>query len=335
MSPETSTIAESAQVATEFLDRTRALVVPELESAAQRLCPELRSAVVQHLAGGGKCVRAGLVLLTAMACGGDEGAALDGATAIELVHNFSLIHDDVIDGDVERRHRPTMWASHGVNQAIVAGDALATLAFQILLEVPSRERVSAVSMLADATQAMIAGQAQDMALERRDSATLDECLEMVAGKTAALLRCASCLGPVLSGAPDSTVSAMWEFGHHLGIAFQAVDDVLGIWGEPDVTGKPVGSDLRSFKKTLPVCIATSMGVELWPSSLDRGADGVTDAEVTEMRERLEACGARRATNDLTQRHLDDALAALHRVKLDASARELLIAVANYVVDRDR
>jgi geranylgeranyl diphosphate synthase type I len=158
---------------------------------------------------------------------------------------------------------------------------------------------------------------------------------MVAGKTAALLRCAACLGPILSGASDSTVSAMWEFGHHLGIAFQAVDDVLGIWGKPDVTGKPVGSDLRSFKKTLPVCIATSMGVEVWPPSMQRVADAVTDEDVAEMRRQLEACGARRATNDLTQRHLDDALVALQRVPLEPTAREQLASLAHYVVDRDR
>ncbi|HLK45179.1 MAG TPA: polyprenyl synthetase family protein, partial [Acidimicrobiales bacterium] len=311
-----------------------ALVRPGLESAMRRVAPELRDAVGGHLASGGKMLRAALVLLSAAACGGDEAGGVDGAVAIELVHNFSLVHDDVIDGDVERRHRPTVWAAHGVDHAIIAGDALATVAFQVLLEVPSAERANAASLLADATQAMIAGQAQDMALERRATATLAECLEMVSGKTAALVRCAACLGAVLSGAPDPSVSALWEFGHHLGIAFQAVDDLLGIWGETGATGKPVGNDLRRRKKTIPVCIATSQGVAL-PACFTSTTVQIGDREVDELRELLEACGARAATVDLSERHARDALAALDRVELAPRPRAQLGALASFCVDRDR
>jgi geranylgeranyl diphosphate synthase type I len=329
-----SVVTEDETVVQGVLDRTRALVLPELDGATRRLAPELRDSVGTHLTGGGKLLRAALVLLSAAACGGDERAGLDGAVAIELVHNFSLVHDDVIDGDTTRRHRPTLWAQHGVNHAVIAGDALATVAFQVLLEVPSEERASAASLLADATQAMIAGQVLDMSLERAPTATLAECLEMVSGKTAALVRCAACLGAVLCGAPDPTITALWEFGHHLGIAFQAVDDLLGVWGEPEVTGKPVGNDLRRHKKTIPVCIATSQGVAL-PASFTSRTTELDDGEVDVMRALLDACGARDATVDLGRRHLAESLAALARAPLAAAPRDELNAIATFVVERDR
>ena len=317
-----------------LLERTKAIVAPGLATALRRVTPELRETVEVQLAGGGKMVRAGLVLLSAAACGGDDAKAVDGAVAIELVHNFSLVHDDIIDGDLERRHRPTVWAAHGVDRAIIAGDGLATLAFQVLLDVPSEQRANAASLLADATQAMIAGQAQDMAFERRGSVTLAECLEMVSGKTAALVRCAACLGAVLSGASDPTISALWEFGHHLGIAFQAVDDLLGIWGAPDATGKPVGNDLRRRKKTIPVCIATSHGVEL-PASFTTSTEPIDDGDVGTLMDVLESCGARSATIDLSERHVRDALAVLQRAPLADGPRGQLRELANFVVGRDR
>ena len=214
------------------------------------------------MAGGGKFVRAGLVLTATAAAGAKEAVGTVGGVAIELVHNFSLIHDDIIDRDLERRHRPTMWAEHGVGHAIIAGDALATLAFQILLEEPTPERVRAAMRLAEATQAMIAGQAEDMASELRDSLSVEECLQMEAGKTGALLSCSTAMGAILAGAPAATIEALAEFGRHLGIAFQAIDDVLGIWGEPGVTGKPVGNDLRQHKKTLPIALALAQGGDL-------------------------------------------------------------------------
>lgn len=335
MSVESSIVTRCDASSVEVvLARTRELVAPKLDVALRRLAPELRDAVGQHFEGGGKMVRATLVLLAAAACGGEAEQGLDGAVAIELVHNFSLIHDDIIDKDTERRHRPTLWATHGVDHAIIAGDALATAAFQVLLEVPSERRANAAGLLADATQAMIAGQAQDMALELEPSASLAACLEMVSGKTAALVRCAACLGAVLSGAPDSAASALWEFGHHLGIAFQAVDDLLGVWGEPSATGKPVGNDLRRRKKTIPVCIATSQGITL-PATFTDGARPLDDDDVAEVRVVLEACGARRATEDLSERHLGDALAALGRVPLEEGPRAHLTTLAAFVVDRDR
>jgi geranylgeranyl diphosphate synthase type I len=329
-------LSESLPPATGVLERTRAVVGPQLSSIVRRLSPELQAAVEHHLAGGGKYLRAALVLLSAAATGGDEQSAVPGAVAMELVHNFSLVHDDIIDGDLERRHRSTVWAEYGIGPAIIAGDALVTLAFQILLEEPTAERVRAAARLLEATQAMISGQAEDMASEVRTTFGVDECLRMEAGKTGALLSCAACFGAILGGASEEQVEALADFGRHLGIAFQAVDDVLGIWGEQATTGKPVGNDLRMGKKTLPVALALERvpgaGDEL--SRLLRSGD-LTDSDVARAAGLLELCGARRTTMDIGESHLQAALQALHSVPLAPSARDELESIAHFVTARDR
>ena len=329
------TRSDSPTAAEESLARARSLVAPALEAAVLRLSPELRPAVGELLSCGGKYVRAGLVVVSAAAAGADEHVGVVGAVAIELVHNFSLIHDDIIDGDLERRHRPTLWAEHGVGHAIIAGDALSTLALQLLLEEPTAERVKAAGRLVEATQAMISGQAEDMAFERQSSLSVEDCLHMEAGKTGALLSCAAALGAILAGAPTSTVDALADFGRHLGVAFQAVDDVLGIWGEPSVTGKPVGNDLRQHKKTLPIAIALGRSAEQ-PDSLRSLLDGqLTDADVLEATRLLEQCGARHETMAIGDAHLRAALAAIDHVPIAGRPRAELAAIARYVTARDR
>jgi len=311
---------DSALIAAEALTRAKSVVTPAIDAAVLRLCPALRPAVCEHLAGGGKFVRAGITLASAAAAGAEERVGVVGAVAIELVHNFSLVHDDIIDGDLERRHRPTLWAEHGVGHAIIAGDALATLAFQILLEEPTSERVRAAGRLAEATQDMIAGQAEDMASERLASLSVDECLHMEAGKTGALLSCAAAVGAVLAGAPAPTVEALADFGRHLGIAFQAIDDVLGIWGEPSITGKPVGNDLRQHKKSLPISIALARGAEL-PAGLGSLLErDLTEAEVEKATLLLEHCGARQETLAIGELQLRAALSSLELVPLAPGPR---------------
>jgi len=316
------------------LAKARSLIAPALAEAVRRLDPELAAAVRHHLEGGGKFVRGGLVLLSAGAAGAEEARGLVGAVAIELVHNFSLVHDDIIDGDIERRHRSTVWAQFGVGNAIITGDAFVTLAIQLLLEEPTVERVQAAARLTEATQAMIAGQAQDMASERRRFLSVEECLRMETGKTGALLSCAASLGAVLAGARPATVEALAVYGRHLGVAFQAIDDVLGIWGDAATTGKPVGNDLRLHKKTLPIALACSS-----PTGRDRISTlfsrELSDGDVEAAARMLEEWGAREATMTLAERHLHIALDALSGAEISARAAAELAAVAHYVTARDR
>ena len=321
-------------IASATLARAALVVTPALDEAVRRLSPSLQGPVLHHLAGGGKRVRAALSLVAAGAAGATEETGVPGAVAIELVHNFSLIHDDIIDGDTERRHRSTVWSEFGVGSAIIVGDALATLALQVLLDEPAPERVLAARCLVEATQLMIAGQADDMAFESRASVTVEECLAMENGKTSALLSCAVSLGAILAGAPDATVAALSEFGSHLGTAFQAVDDLLGVWGEPARTGKPVGSDLCQHKKTLPVTLALARTDERAEELRRLLEVDLSPADVERARVLLEECGARKETVALADAHLTMALAALDRVLLVPGPKSELVAIARFVTERD-
>jgi geranylgeranyl diphosphate synthase type I len=317
------------------LTRAALIVAPALDAAVGRLSPSLQDPVHHHLAGGGKRVRAALSLLSAAAAGAPEETGVVGAVAIELIHNFSLIHDDIIDGDTERRHRSTVWSEFGVGQAIIAGDALSTLALQVMLEHPTTERVRAAACLLEATQVMIAGQADDMAFESRPSVTVAECLDMERGKTSALLACAVSLGAILAGAPDATVAALAEFGSHVGTAFQAVDDLLGIWGEPAHTGKPVGSDLVQHKKTLPVSIALARAGQNRSELLRLLEGDLSPADVERARTLIEECGARDATVVMADEYLELGLAALERMPMVPGPKSDLVAIARFVTERDR
>jgi geranylgeranyl diphosphate synthase type I len=253
-----------------LLGASRDTVRPALEAAVERLDATSRALSSYHLGwtdaqgrpepgNGGKAVRPALALLSAGAAGAPAEVGLPGAVAVELVHNFSLLHDDLMDGDVERRHRRTVWAQWGAPSAILTGDALLNLAQQVLLEVPGAQGPAAARLLADAVQDLVRGQVEDLAFERRAVVSVEECFAMAGGKTAALLSASAAVGAVLAGGPAGTVAGLAGYGWELGLAFQLVDDVLGIWGEPSVTGKPVLSDLRARKKSLPVTWVVSQG----------------------------------------------------------------------------
>jgi geranylgeranyl diphosphate synthase type I len=330
--------ARRSDAVSAVLSRTAARIGPAIDHEVEVLGTGLRAPVAHHLAGGGKRIRAALVLLAARAALGDERDAMTGAVAIELVHNFSLLHDDLIDGDRQRRHRSTVWAEFGVGPAVVGGDALATLALQVLLAEPTPRRVRAAGTLAEATLAMIAGQADDMAFETRPSVSVGECLAMEAGKTGALIECAMALGAILVGAPEPVIEALKEFGACLGTAFQAVDDLLGIWGDPAVTGKPIGSDLLAGKKTLPVAIALA-GPGGRPDELRdlldrrRSPAGLSKSELERAAWLVDAGGGRRGASDTATNFLRQAESALDRVPLDDTATAELLEVARFVTER--
>jgi len=322
------------------LVRTRPAVDRGLREAVGRLPEPLRVPVAYHFgwstadgvpeAGdAGKAIRPALTVVAAEAVGGSVDQALPGAVAIELVHNFSLLHDDVMDGDRERRHRPTVWALFDVGQAIVAGDALLALATELLLEA---DRADAARELTAGTAGMIRGQAEDIAFESRLDVTPEECLSMSAHKTALLLSCAPTLGAMLGSGDPSQVAALRSFGFELGVAFQAVDDLLGIWGDPSVTGKPVASDLRQHKKTLPVVHALSIppGLPL-RAALSNGE--LSDEGLASAMAVLEACGSRAWTAALAEERLDRALQALESTPLRTGPYEELREIAAFITRR--
>jgi len=210
----------------------------------------------------GKMLRP-LLCLTAASGYGDARAALDAAVAIELLHAFSLVHDDIEDGDTERRHRPTLWALHGVPLAINAGDSLFALAYRSLHRavraLPHGRAARALCLYDDAVLRMIEGQHADLALESASAASIEEYQAMSAGKTGALLGASLALGALAGGAPDADIERLREAGVEAGLAFQAVDDALAVWGDSARTGKAVGNDVARGKKSLPAVIAAARG----------------------------------------------------------------------------
>jgi geranylgeranyl diphosphate synthase type I len=329
------------------LHRSRDAVTPALRAALAQLDPASRAQAEYHFGwsdvdgrpaagGSGKAVRPALALLSAEAAGAPPEAGLPGAVAVELVHNFSLLHDDLMDGDVERRHRRTVWAVWGASSAILTGDALLSLAHETLLASDSPYGAEAGRLLAVATRELIRGQVQDLAFERRADVTLPECLDMAAGKTGALLSASASIGAVLAGAPPAVVSALGTFGAHLGIAFQLIDDVLGIWGDPAVTGKPVHSDLRARKKSLPVTYVVTRGGTAG-TALARwlGTDGEPDETGVAAAADLVAAGGGRdwAVAEATRR-MELGESALDAVALPATPRHELLTLGRFIVNRE-
>ncbi len=329
------------------LHRSRDAVTPALRAALSRLDPATRAQAEYHfgwsdvdgrpaVGGGGKAVRPALALLSAEAAGAAPETGLPGAVAVELVHNFSLLHDDLMDGDVERRHRRTVWAVWGASSAILAGDALLSLAHEMLLDCGSPYGAQAGRLLSVATRELIRGQVQDLAFERRDDVSLVECLDMAAGKTGALLSASAAIGAVLAGAPPAVVDALAAFGQHLGLAFQLIDDVLGIWGDPAVTGKPVHSDLRARKKSLPVTYVlecggpAGTGLASWLArSGEPEEDGLRAAA-----DLVAAGGGRDWAVAEAKRRMALGEAALDAVAVPGPVREELLALARFIVNRE-
>lgn len=287
-------------------------------------------------ADGGKAIRPALVLTTAEAAGGSPASAVPAAVAVELVHNFSLLHDDVMDGDVTRRHRPTAWSMFGPNAAILAGDALLALAFDVLAASGHPLAADGVRMLSAAVLDLVDGQSADLAFEKRSDVELPECVRMTRGKTASLLGCTCAVGALFGGGSPEQVDQLHGFGEDVGLAFQHVDDLLGIWGDPVLTGKPVYSDLRNRKKSLPVVAAltsgTPAGYEL--AALYHREKPLSDAELIHAAELIEVAGGRA----WSQAQADDLLAAgltkLELAGLTTRTAAELGALAQLITRRD-
>jgi geranylgeranyl diphosphate synthase type I len=327
--------------------RGRAAVSEALGSALARLDPTSRRQAAYHLGwtdadgrpatvGGGKAIRPTLALLSAEAAWAPAEIGLPGAVAVELVHNFSLLHDDVMDGDVQRRHRPTVWSVWGPASAILTGDAMLVLATETLLTSDSPHAARAARLLATATGELIRGQVQDLAFERRDRVSLDECMDMAAGKTGALLSVSAAIGAVLAGAPPAIVDALAEFGAQLGLAFQLVDDVLGIWGDPAITGKPVFSDLRARKKSLPVTYAMERGgiagtdLAAWLNA----ADEPDEPALRRAADLVAAAGGRDWAMAEAGRRLARASQAIQAAEIPVATRADLVELGRFIVARE-
>jgi geranylgeranyl diphosphate synthase type I len=334
-----------------ILERARASVDPELRAAIESLPGSLRRIARYHFGwehadgtpaagSAGKAIRPALVLTAAAALGGPaaRAAAVPAAVAVELVHNFTLLHDDVMDRDTTRRHRPTTWTVFGDPAAILAGDALQALALRLLAEDTHPASAAAAARLADCVVELCAGQHADTAMEKRGPGDvgLDEVLAMAEAKTGALLGCACALGALYAGAADEDVMALDAFGREAGLAFQLIDDVIGIWGDPRHTGKPAGADLAARKKSLPVVAALTSG---GPAAAELAAlyevpyDGDDEEGVARTALAVERAGGRDWAQAQAADRMARAMQELARAVPDPEEAGGLLSLAEFVTRR--
>ncbi|MEU9250938.1 family 2 encapsulin nanocompartment cargo protein polyprenyl transferase [Streptomyces sp. NPDC048270] len=333
-----------------LLERTRETVNPELRRTVESLPGSMRRVAMYHFgwehadgtpAAGtaGKAIRPALVLAAAQALQGPAGQVEDeavrAAVAVELAHNFTLLHDDVIDKDVRRRGRATAWTVFGIPDAIIAGDAMMALALRLLAEDPHPASAAASGRLAACVIELCAGQQADCAFEQRTYVSLDECLTMATAKTGALLGCACALGALYAGAGPDEVDAMDAFGREAGLAFQLIDDLIGIWGDPGHTGKPAGADLLARKKSLPVVAALTSGTAAGEELAALYAGPMTGDDALRAADAVDRAGGR----DWAQAHAADrmgrAVQQLSRAVPDLGAAGGLLALAEFVTRRTR
>ncbi|UUN25295.1 polyprenyl synthetase family protein [Streptomyces sp. FIT100] len=337
------------------LARAHTLTEAALRTEIDRLPPALSKMSRYHLGwcdsqgnrtdpgGGGKGVCLALPILSAEAAGAEATTGVPGAVALELVHIFTHMHDDIMDGDAWRRHRQSVWKVFGTGPAILTGDALLVLAVRALAAAPGAGPRT-IEGFADACLDLASGQALDLAYEELplDDIDLDAYLAMAGGKTGALYGCALSIGAELAGAPASTVSALRYAGRELGLVAQMVDDINGMWGDPAVTGKPVLNDLIRRKKTLPVLAAIRARdsvrhrfVESWlaDGSVDESPDSTADSTAGAMLAALEDANARAFCDERAEHHYRQALAHLEALQMTATVRAELGDLARFIRHR--
>lgn len=334
------------------LTRYRSIVADGLQESLQISNPEILQMLRYHMGwestenpifhgAPGKAIRPTLCLFACEAVGGELRNALPAALALELVHNFSLIHDDIQDGDRERRHRPTVWAKWGVPSALLAGNALRGLADGVLQglllkNIKTEVATYAQTILTQRYLEMIEGQYLDLTYEDRLDVTTEEYLRMISKKTGALFEASMHLGTLLGTTKARQIEGLRRCGRFLGLAFQARDDILGIWGNPDITGKPVGSDILRRKKSLPVVYAFDNAGPATRAKLATiyGDSALKPDLVDEVLEILEQSGAREFSQTLSDEQAEKSFLAIQGQGFPTWAEEQLQALAHYFARRE-
>lgn len=282
----------------------------------------------------GKRIRPLVCLLVCDAGGGDWERAVPAAAAIELLHNFSLIHDDIEDDSETRRGRKAVWAVWGITQAINAGDSMFASAFEALARlvdrgVEHRTVAEALRVFTHACTELTKGQHLDICYESQTEVTADQYLGMIAGKTAALISATAEIGAIVADATPEHRRHYAEFGRNLGLAFQAYDDVLGVWGDELSLGKSTASDLLNRKKTLAVVYGLAQSAEL------RELFGKPEIDVPRAVELLDSIGARQYALSTAHQYSDAAIADLEAAAAAGKAGEALRQLTAELIRRDK
>lgn len=310
-------------------------ITKTIEEELATITPQnLADASVYLTRAGGKMLRPALTLITAEAVGGARESSLNAAAAIELIHTFSLIHDDIMDQDDTRRGMPSVHKVWGDDVAILAGDTLFSKAFEIIIGskgTSSDQNNKALATVADACVKICEGQALDMSFEERFDVKQDEYMEMIFKKTGALIAAATKAGAIMGGASDEVIDAMYEYGRLIGLAFQIQDDYLDLVADEETLGKPIGSDIGKGKMT----IIAIKGLESDDSG--RLFEILKDTEnsqsdIDEAIQILTDCGAIEYARNLALESVDQAKEVLEILD-DSTSKQILVGIADFVLER--
>jgi geranylgeranyl diphosphate synthase type I len=328
-----------------------ALFLPKINIEIHRCCDrlitdeysELSEMVAYHLGftkdifpkgNQGKKLRPMILLLSCVASGGAWELALPAATAIELIHNFSLIHDDIEDKSTVRHGRDTLWVKWGAEKAINAGDAIFAMAFTEILRLQEMNSsdiaVTAANILSRNCLDLTKGQSLDLFFEKEDSISVEDYLGMTVGKTSALFSAAAEIGSLIAGVERKTLTQLAQFGRTLGIASQMQDDWLGIWGMNTITGKSSSSDLITGKKTFPILFAIKRRPRLG-ETLKKGVD-LNDIE--RLTSEISETGAEEYTLELIQENIDNCLYSLEKCNFTNEAGLALKELVENLIHRE-
>ena len=314
-------------------------IIGTIEDELDVITPNnLQEASIYLTKAGGKMLRPALSLITAEAVGGQKENALKAGSAIELIHTFSLIHDDIMDDDDMRRGMPSVHKVWGEDVAILAGDTLFSKAFETIInsnqELTSPAQINnALATVADACVKICEGQALDMGFEDRFDVTEDEYMEKKKKKTGALIAAATKVGAIMGGASDEVIDAMYEYGRLIGLAFQIQDDYLDLASDEETLGKPIGSDIGKGKMTIIAINGLSSAGDDSEKLLEILKDeNNSQADIDLAIEILTKCGAIEYARNLAQDSVNQAKEVLE-ILPDSSSKQVLSDIADFVLER--
>jgi len=331
MSRLSTQINESAEKVNKFIEE-----VVDLESE-----PQILYMAARHIIdAGGKRLRPFLVLKSCNLVGGKEEDALATASSLEMLHTFTLLHDDIMDNDKKRRGVPSVHTKWGIPIAIVAGDLLFAKVYETITKYTDSKKVApkrilqALQEISQATIVLCEGQTRDMIFEKKEIVSEAEYFQMIEGKTAALFKTSARCGGLLGGATKSQVRSLGEFGFYSGIAFQVIDDILALTAKEKVLKKPVGNDVREGKQTLMIIYALEKASKSQRKQILETL-GNKDASTEQIQETIgliESLGAIRYAKKIADKYIKKAKKALSRFP-DSDDKQDLISLTDYIFVR--
>jgi geranylgeranyl diphosphate synthase type II len=286
---------------------------------------------------GGKRMRPVLVLISTELFGGNVLKALDAAIGIELFHNFTLMHDDIMDKAPLRRGNPTVHVKWNESAAILSGDVMFVEAYKLMIKVEDSILRNVLDIFSDTASGVCQGQQADMNFEKRDHVSLEEYIEMIRLKTAVLLAGSMQIGALIGGAEQKQADLLYEFGENLGLAFQLQDDILDVYGDPEKFGKQVGGDILADKKTFLLIKARELATGESALELDKwlnNSDVLPENKVKAITTIYNSIEVRKLAEAEMENYVLKALNALDKIAVDNSRKELLRKFAEHLLIRE-